>query len=103
MLFWRAPLVAGFRSSVIRQKCDVVPGDKSVVILRSGQTHNVAGMLSNEFGSVGTRVVRYASSDLLAIRADNGDHVAVFEFIFNAGYASVQEACVLLRDRVHGP
>src|SRR5438874_11108519 len=102
MLSWLALPVGAFRSSLVRKKGDVVARDESIIVLCRRQTRNVIGMFSNELRGVRTGVIDDASRDLLAIRGDDGNHLTVFEFIFDAGNARVQETRILFRDGVPG-
>ena len=59
-------------------------------------------MLSDKLRSVPARVVHDAPGDLVAIRSDNRNDVAVFKFIFDARDAGIKEAGILLRNRIDG-
>ena len=57
-------------------------------------------MFTDQFGCVVARIIHDAAGDLFAIRTDDGHDVAVCELIFYTGDACIEEACILLRDRI---
>src|SRR6059036_3661063 len=96
----RAPLAVAFWSPVLRQKCDVVSRNESIEVFRGCEPGDIIGMFTDQFGCVGARIIHDAAGDLFTIRTDDGHDVAVCKLIFYTGDACIEEACILLCDRI---
>src|SRR5438128_5055320 len=57
-------------------------------------------MVADEFRSVGAGVVDDASGNLLAVRPDNRDHIAVLELVLDSRHSRMEETGVLPGNRV---